>query len=33
MYDIESYSQQLINEALKMKVTDLHFIPGDKPLA
>ncbi|MFC0561935.1 competence type IV pilus ATPase ComGA [Halalkalibacter alkalisediminis] len=27
MYDIEGYSQQLINEALKMKVTDLHFIP------
>ncbi|WP_227936865.1 competence type IV pilus ATPase ComGA [Alkalihalobacillus deserti] len=29
MYDIELYSQQLINEAVQMKATDLHFIPDD----
>ncbi|MFC0469519.1 competence type IV pilus ATPase ComGA [Halalkalibacter kiskunsagensis] len=30
LYEIEQYSKQLLNEAVKMKVTDLHFIPEEE---
>ncbi|WP_162534630.1 ATPase, T2SS/T4P/T4SS family, partial [Escherichia coli] len=29
MYDIEHLSSEIINEAIGMKVTDLHFIPQE----
>ncbi|WP_332689117.1 competence type IV pilus ATPase ComGA [Halalkalibacter lacteus] len=30
LYEIEQYSRKLLNEAINMKVTDLHFIPEDE---